>query len=101
MVVAAITTAQKGLHLPSHIFLGGRFGLDRPLTVMLEQVQAVNKFDLGSYIGVIEDHSTLNAITKAFNNTYSLWFYTAPKNGVRCLCKRCLYDYILKPRRES
>lgn len=93
-VVAAITTARKGLHLPSHIFLGERYGLDKPSTVMLEQIQTVNKSDLGTYIGVIEDHSTLNTITKALKKTYGLWFYQAPRDDVRCLCKRCIDEYM-------
>lgn len=64
-VIAAITTAQKGMYLPSHIFLGERYGLDRPSTVMLEQLRTVNQEDLGPYIGTVEDHTTLNAISKA------------------------------------
>lgn len=92
-VIAAITTAQKGMYLPSHIFLGERYGLDRPSIVMLEQLRTVNQDDLGSYIGTVEDHTTLNAISKALKKTYGLWFYEAPKDDVRCLCKRCLDEY--------
>ena len=92
-VIAAITTAQKGMYLPSHIFLGERYGLDRPSTVMLEQLRTVNQDDLGPYIGTVEDHTTLNAISKALKKTYGLWFYQAPKDDVRCLCRRCLDEY--------
>ena len=92
-IIAAITTAQKGMYLPSHIFLGERYGLDRPSTVMLEQLRTVNQDDLGPYIGTVEDHTTLNAISKALKKTYGLWFYQAPKDDVRCLCRRCLDEY--------
>ena len=92
-VIAAITTAQKGMYLPSHIFLGERYGLDRPSTVMLEQLRTVNQEDLDPYIGTVEDHTTLNAISKALKKTYGLWFYQAPKDDVRCLCRRCLDEY--------
>lgn len=92
-VIAAITTAQKGFYLPSHIFLAECYGLDRPYTVMLEQLRTVNQSDLGPFIGAVEDHTTLNAISKALKKTYGLWFYQAPKDDVRCLCRRCLDEY--------
>lgn len=81
------------MYLPSHIFLGERYGLDRPSTVMLEQIRTVNQNELGPYIGTVEDHATLNAISKALKKTYGLWVYHAPKDDVRCLCKRCLDEY--------
>ena len=92
-VIAAITTAQKVMYLPSHIFLGERYGLSHPSTVILEQLRTVNQNDLGQYIGNIDDHTTLNAISKALKKTYGLWFYQAPRDDVRCLCKRCLDEY--------
>ena len=68
-IIAAITTAQKGMYLPSHIFLGERYGLDRPSTVMLEQIRTVNQNELGPYIGTVEDHTTLNAVSKALKRS--------------------------------
>lgn len=46
-VIAAITTAQKGMYLPSHIFLSDSYGLSQPSTVLLEQLRTVNQSDLG------------------------------------------------------
>lgn len=93
-VIAAITTAQKGMYLPSHIFLSDRYGLSQPSTVLLEQLCTVNQDELGDYIGTVDDHTTQNAISKALKKTYGLWFYHAPKDDVRCLCGRCLSEYI-------
>ena len=42
-VIATITSGQKGLHLPSHIYLGDRYGLPQPSTVMLEQIRTINQ----------------------------------------------------------
>ena len=92
-VIAAITTAQKGMYLPSHIFLGENYGLKQPSTVLLEQLCTVNQADLGDYIGSVDDRITQNAISKALKKTFGLWFYHAPKDDVRCLCGRCADEY--------
>lgn len=42
---------------------------------MLEQIRTVNQTELGSYIGTVDDESTLNAIAKALKKTYGMWFY--------------------------
>ena len=78
-IIAAITTAQKGMYLPSHIFLGERYGLDRPSTVMLEQIRTVNQNELGPYIGTVEDHTTLNAISKALKKPMGCGFIMRPR----------------------
>ena len=45
-IVAALTTAIKKEYLPSHIFVGERFGLKKPSMVLLEQIRTVNQNDL-------------------------------------------------------
>lgn len=93
-IIAAITSVHKGMHLPSHVMLGEKYGLERPSMVMLEQIRTVNQTELGSYIGAVDDEPTLNAIAKALKKTYGMWFYKTGTEDIRCLCSRCLSDYI-------
>lgn len=92
--IAAITTADKGQYLPSHIFLGENYGLDRPSTVMLEQIRTVNQEELGTYIGVIEDEQMLRTIAKGIKKTLGMWHYQSSRDEIRCLCKSCLMEYM-------
>lgn len=93
-IIAAITTAEKKIYLPSHIYLGESYGLSHPSMVMLEQIRTVNQDELYDYIGQIGDDDTLNLITKGLKKTFGLWFYkTNRKSDIRCLCPRCLADY--------
>ena len=76
IIVAAVTAVMKKKYLPSHIILGEDFGLKKPSMVLLEQIQTVNKDELTDYIGSVNDE----------------------RNGdVRCLCPKCLSDYIHDP----
>ncbi len=93
-LIAAITTAHKCHYLPSHIFLGGNFGLDQPSVVMLEQIRTVNQDELGPYIGTINDQELLNTITNSLKKTFGLWRYHTAKAEVRCLCSRCMHECI-------
>lgn len=93
-IIAAITTADKGQYLPSHIFLGENYGLDRPSTVMLEQIRTVNQEELGTYIGVIEDEQMLKTIAKGIKKTLGMWHYQSSRDEIRCLCKSCLMEYM-------
>lgn len=93
-LVAAITTAIKKEWLPSHIFLGESFGLEKPSMVMLEQTRTVNQSQLGKCIGIVNDRRVIKQLRKGIKKTFGLWDY-APKDGasVRCLCPRCVDSY--------
>ena len=81
IIVAAVTAVMKKKYLPSHIILGEDFGLKKPSMVLLEQIQTVNKDELTDYIGSVNDERLWKQI-----------------NGdVRCLCPKCLSDYIHDP----
>ena len=93
-VIATITSVKKGLHLPSHIYLGDRYGLPQPSTVMLEQIRTINQDELGDYIGSINDKQTLHALEIGIKKTLGLWVYGTAKDDVRCLCPRCVSEYM-------
>lgn len=93
-VIAAITSATKGRYLPSHIFLGENFGLKQPSVVMLEQIRTINQSELGSYIGIVEDEALLNAISNGLKKTFGMWQYRTAHSEIRCLCGRCMQEYM-------
>ena len=93
-IVAAFTSAVKKEYLPSHIFVGERFGLTKPSMVLLEQVRTINQNDLGDYIGTIDDRKLVKVLTNALKKTLVMWSYT-PKSSadISCLCPKCLEAY--------
>ncbi len=94
-LIAAITSVTKKVYLPSHVVLGEDFGLSKPSMVLLEQVACVNQDDLQDYVGTIDDKRILRFIRNGIKKTFGLWDYTPKgKADVRCLCHRCLQDYI-------
>lgn len=93
-LVAAITTVVKKEHLPSHVYLGQRFGLHKPSMVMFEQVKTVNQNDLGNYIGRVDDIKTISEIAYSIKKTLGIKI-TIPKESldIRCLCPKCMDEY--------
>lgn len=91
-IVAAITTVVKKSHLPSHIYLGQRFGLKYASMVMLEQLRTVNQSELVDYIGTVDDDLVLRFIDNGLKKSLGLW--RQKRTGdIRCLCSRCLNVY--------
>ena len=93
-VIAAISSAHKCKYLPSHIFLGEEFGLTQPSVVLLEQIRTVNQNELGAYIGIVDDGDMLNAISNGLKKTLGMWRYQTARTETRCLCGRCLQEYM-------
>lgn len=92
VIVAPITSILKKSHLSCHIYLGLQFGLKKESMLLLEQIQTVNKSDLGEYVGTIGG-KTMLSVNEALKEVLKL-----KKSGrtgdVRCLCNSCLSDYI-------
>ena len=98
IIAAAITTVIKKRYLPSHVVLGENFGLQKPSMVLLEQISTVNKDKLEDYIGYIDDESCWIKINVALKKTFGLWLFKRDRTGdIRCLCPRCLRDYMSDP----
>lgn len=51
-VIVAMLTSQEKSEQPTHVELEG-FGLDKPSTVLLEQIRTVDKRRFGAYIGKV------------------------------------------------
>ena len=91
-VVAAITSVIKKPGLPSHVYLGARFGLVRDSQVLLEQLMTVNQADLIKKIGFVNDPAVMYKIRKGLAKQLRLK-EAAREQDIRCLCPRCANDY--------
>lgn len=98
-VVAAMTSVIKKRYLPSHIILGDNFGLKEPSMVMLEQLQTVNQANLIKKIGEIDSKYMQRQINIGLKKAMGLWVErpARPKGDIRCLCSKCLADYLSSP----
>ena len=93
-----LTSVIKKRYLPSHIILGEEFGLKKPSMVLLEQIRTVNREDLREYIGTVDDDKLFRQINATLKKTFGLWVYKPEgKENIRCLCPKCLNDYIHNP----
>lgn len=94
VVVAAITSVMKKQYLPTHVVLGSNFGLICPSMVLLEQMQTVNKKDLGKYIGSIDDPQIWMEINKGISKILRAQPQRQVSGNIRCLCSKCRQGYI-------
>lgn len=89
IIVAPITTVLKKGYLPSHVYLGKKFGLSRTSMVLLEQIRTINKTELQKYIGTVTDERVLNLLWKSVKQTMGFW-NSRKTNNMTTLCPVCL-----------
>lgn len=94
VIVAPITSVMKKCYLPTHIELGARFGLVSPSMVLLEQMQTVNKKDLGKYIGSIDDSQLWKEINKGISKMLRAQPQRQVSGNILCLCSKCRQGYM-------
>ena len=61
---------------------------------MLEQIRTINQDELDDYIGTVNDKPTLRALEIGIKKTFGLWVYGTNKDDVRCLCPKCVNEYM-------
>ena len=72
-IVAALTTRiAKRDRLPTHVDLGGKFGLSDESFAMMEQIFTIDKQRLGEYVGTIWDEATLESIERCIVTSLEL-----------------------------
>ncbi len=72
-IVAAMTSrVTKKDRLPTHVKIGGQFGLSKDSLVMLEQIFTVDEQRLESYVGSIYDKQTIAKINRALAVSFAL-----------------------------
>ena len=95
-VIAAAITSQTGkARLPTHINIaGGSVGLSKDSVILLEQIRTINQDELDDYIGTVNDKPTLRALEIGIKKTFGLWVYGTNKDDVRCVCPKCVNEYM-------
>ena len=84
VIVSPITTIIKKEKLPTHVYLGTKYGLPEESMVMLEQIFTVDKnYHIRDYIGLIDDKETIRKINNALR--VSLALSRAKKNIFNCV----------------
>jgi len=54
-VVVGITSKLKKMHLPTHLYLGKRFGLSKESVLIAEQIITLDRQRIKGYIGTVDD----------------------------------------------
>lgn len=94
VIIAPITSIIKKTYLDSHVCIGRQYGLQKDSMILLEQIQTVNKADLGEHIGAIGG-KTMLSVNEALKKVLKLQNKNRGRVvDVRCLCKNCLSDYM-------
>lgn len=93
-IVAAITSSKKR-YLPTHISLDESCGLREPSIVLMEQLRTINASELLDYVGTINDDQLMRMVNRGLKKALGMWSFQArPTDDVRCLCPKCLDDYL-------
>lgn len=71
VVVAILTSKIKKMHLPTHVYLGVRFGLTEESIVMLEQIVTIDRKRLKGYVGTL-DAASINKVEDAMRISLGL-----------------------------
>lgn len=94
-IVAPITTVIKKRYLPSHILLEENCGLKKLSMVLLEQLKTINQCDLLERIGCVKDEETMRQVNCGLKKALGLWVNKKDdEKNIRCLCGKCLNDYM-------
>lgn len=71
VIISPVTSKMKKEGLPTHVALGRRFGLSENSMALLEQVRAIDRFQLRGYIGTI-DAETIKRVDAAIMASFGL-----------------------------
>ncbi len=92
-IVAPITSVEKKLYIPTHVYIGTRFGLHCGSTLLAEQITTVDKRMLCGFIGMATD-DFMKQVDKALAISVGLDVITNKKEFEACLCSKCLNNFI-------
>ena len=74
LIVAPITTRDKKL-LPTHVYVGDKYGLDNDSIVLTEQITTIDKSRVFEYICYI-DSNTMKMVEKALMTSLGVTYYS-------------------------
>lgn len=92
-IVAPITSVEKKSYIPTHVYIGTRFGLRCGSTLLAEQITTVDKRMLCGFIGMATDEF-MKQVDKALATSVGLDMVANKNEFEACLCSNCLDSFI-------
>lgn len=71
-IVCILTSQKNKSGLPTHVFLGQKFGLPKASFALLEQIRTIDKGRLKRKIGEVKDKGVMEEIEKAIHISFGL-----------------------------
>lgn len=71
-IVCVLTSKKNKTNVPTHVYLGRKFGLERESIALLEQIRTIDKGRLKQRIGKIDDQKLLDEIETAISISFGL-----------------------------
>ena len=74
------------------------YNQNAPTIIVAAVTSVIKREDLREYIGTVDDDKLFRQINATLKKTFGLWVYKPEgKENIRCLCPKCLNDYIHNP----
>lgn len=71
IIVAVLTSKVKKMYMPTHVYVGARFGLTEESVVLTEQLSTIDRRRLRGYVGSI-DRPTMKKVEQAIQISLGL-----------------------------
>lgn len=71
-IVCVLTSKTNKAKVPTHVYLGKRFGLEKESFALLEQIRTIDKERLKQKLGTIDDSKFMKSIDKAIGISFGL-----------------------------
>lgn len=71
-IICVLTSRVNKKDVPTHVYLGKRFGLEKESVALLEQIRTVDKNRLQRKIGTVDDLYVMNQIDSAIQTSFGL-----------------------------
>ena len=71
IIVAVLTSKVKKMYMPTHVYVGARFGLTEESVVLTEQLSTIDRRRLRGYVGTV-DRTTMRKVEQAIHISLGL-----------------------------
>ena len=71
IIVAVLTSKVKKMYMPTHVYIGARFGLTEESVVLTEQLSTIDRRRLRGYVGSV-DRPTMKKVEQAIQISLGL-----------------------------
>ncbi len=76
-IVCILTSQKNKSDIPTHVFLGQKFGLPKESFALLEQIRTIDKVRLKRKVGEIKDNRIMDQIDRAIHISFGLKIHEA------------------------